>query len=238
MLEFAEWNQQRLLCAQLVFVDFDVIINENRSSVKIIFQTFFVDTMDEMCYPVFGGEVVFEFSFGKTVYDVIAAVRQLRGLSIRKLATLANISPTTLTSMLDRKPEKVPFRTLDAIAQVFDLGWMDLFNYEDDHVPEVDATGKVSVALIEGDFERIMGRLAEIKVVSPPNKLVSWNRNTHRSDWQAINGCSDEFRRSINFVLERLNSDGLVEAMRRILELEKDERYCVKAPSANKADAE
>ena len=52
MLEFAEWNQQRLLCTQLVFVDFDVIINENRSSVKIIFQTFFVDTMDEMCYPV------------------------------------------------------------------------------------------------------------------------------------------------------------------------------------------
>ena len=178
------------------------------------------------------------FTLGQTVYDVISAVRQLKGLSIRKLAMLANISPTTLTSMLDRKPEKVAFRTLDAIAQVFDLGWVDLFNYENDRVPEVDSTGKVSMELAAGDFERIMSRLAAIKVITPPNRLVSHHLNTRRPDPQFISGSAAEFRRSINFVLERLNDDGLMEAMRRILELEKDERYCIKSPNTNKEELE
>ena len=86
------------------------------------------------------------------------------------------------------------------------------FWYENDCVPEVDSTGKVSVELVAGDFERIMSRLAAIKVITPPNRLVSHHLNTRRPDPQFISGSAAEFRRSINFVLERLNDDGLMEA--------------------------
>ena len=162
-----------------------------------------------------------EFSADVKVYDVINELRRVCNLSIRQLAALASISPTTLTSMLDRRPEKISIRTLDAIGQVFDLAWMDLYNCYEGHCPDVDTAGKVSSALYPGDFESIMARLAEMPIVA---KRITRSLNTRRPVQSADNG-TDEFRRSIHFVLERLNNDGLVEAMRRILELENDERY-------------
>lgn len=176
----------------------------------------------------------FEFFYDATVYDVIDWLREAHGLSIRKVAALASISPTTLTSMLDRRPAKVTFRTLDAIAQVFGLHWEDLYNYEDEHVPEVDATGKVPSFINAEDLKRIMSRLKDLSV-SPVKATRSLN--TRRPERKTTSS-SEEFRRSIHFVLERLNNDGLMEAMRRILELEKEERYCIKTSNADKEDDE
>jgi len=62
-----------------------------------------------------------------TVYDIIDRIREEKNLSTRKLAQLAKIPPTTLESMMTRRPEWAIVSRLQAIARVFGLDWTDFY---------------------------------------------------------------------------------------------------------------
>lgn len=155
------------------------------------------------------------------VYDVIAKLREKTDMSIRRLAMLASISPTTLTSMLQRRPERISIRTLDAIARVFMLEWKDLFNYEEDQVPEIDRTGKVAAVMEEHDFLRVISRL--VGEITTPMDVME--QALAQPLGYRPGNAADEFKRSIHFVLDQLNDAGLMEAMRRILDVASEATY-------------
>lgn len=154
-----------------------------------------------------------------SVYEVISMIRGK--MSIRSLAKQAKISPTTLTSMLQRTPPKISIRTLDAIAQVFGLAWQDFFNCEAGRVPKVDESGKVPAEMSREDFQRVTSRL----VGEAYTPLEAVQRAMPQGFTQRPDGEVEAYKRSIQFMLGQLNKDGVLVVLERTLEVYKNPDY-------------
>ena len=178
-----------------------------------------------------------------TVYDMIEALRLSKEMSSRKLANTAGVSTATLASLMARRPITMSAFTLDKIAQVFNLRWNDLLNKPATIADELLAQSRVSTRMSREDVEALSERLNSDGIInfmrlvesvrSMPRAESSEDRSEERTRAASRRGDSassgkSEFRNSIFFVLEKLNDDGLMEAMRRILDIANDPQYCKK----------
>lgn len=155
-------------------------------------------------------------------YDVVNALRNKCHLSVRQLAREMGIAPTTLSSIFSRRPLALDREILVRLGIAFDLPWYVLLNKSAAH--EVETSGssrmRVTVLLSHKDIEMINERI--IKPYQCPKRYIDI-QNDRRDDDTGDDG---DFRRSILFVLNKLNDEGLMEAMRRILDVANKPKYC------------
>lgn len=175
----------------------------------------------------------------KTVYDVIDDLRQARGLSGRALAQLAGIQPTTYTSFMARRPPSIPKRHLEALGNVFGMEWHEFLNLSEDARVEKASESKVSVAISDEDYE--MFRIANLAIDREPSfgvgvtgRGIAPEERARSKEYDAL--CREQYRRSVFFMTEKLNSKGIMNVMQRIIELTNDPQYCIE--EQNKEDTE
>ena len=191
----------------------------------------------------------------ETVFDVIDRLRTMRYLSQRKLATLANMHPTTFASMVSRCPKFISKDTLTAIAKVFNLEWYDLIGLEKDSIPEDLLDTRIPTALTSNQVATVMRRFGEKQPGFSFEMYFAENGDgvmmTHTREVFKAGECNDainapanpvlpieaparekadtelseQFKQSFMFVLDKLNSDGLLEAMRSVLAIAQDSKY-------------
>lgn len=156
-----------------------------------------------------------------TVYDIIDRIREEKNLSTRKLAQLAKIPPTTLESMMTRRPEWAIVSRLQAIARVFGLDWTDFYEPGREEYVIEDVPARVSCQIASEAVEDILKHALE---KSGEGIAVAAYKREPQPE------ATDEhlFRKSTAAILNRLNSEGLMEAMRHLLEIAADPRYCKK----------
>ena len=164
-----------------------------------------------------------------TVYEIIDRLREARGLSTRKLAQLAKLPPTTVESMMTRQPKWIGVARLEAIAAVFQLEWTDLFEPHRENAVIGTTILKVSSQIPEGHLEDILHHAME-KMPHGFSFSFSFNGKDSQSPNLAYHERNEEplFLQSATAVLKRLNTEGLMEAMRRLLDISSDPRYCKK----------
>ena len=155
-----------------------------------------------------------------TVFDIIQKLLDEKGLSVRRLAQLAKMAPTTLESIMTRKPKWVSVARLESIARVFQLHWTDLFEPgREEYVTDTNPP-KVSSYIKAEQAEEIVERALE---KSGQGFAFAFDFRVEQQSKEK----DDEvlFRKSVNAILNRLNSDGLLEAMRHLLTIEENPVY-------------
>jgi len=155
-----------------------------------------------------------------TVFDIIQKLLDEKGLSVRRLAQLAKMAPTTLGSIMTRKPKWVSTARLEAIARVFQLHWTDLFEPGREEYVTGEKLPKVSSYIKKEDEVDILARALE-----KSGEGFAFAFDFRVEPQQKQNDDEALFRKSVNAILNRLNSDGLLEAMRRLLDLENNPAY-------------
>ena len=166
-----------------------------------------------------------------TVFELIEVLRLKKGMSSRQLALSANVSTATLASLMNRKPSTISIETLDRLAKVFDERWFSLLNKPESITDEYALEKRISVSMERSDIEEVGYRLTK------DNAFMTHVDRLHQLDIreaQAFGFTKKEvitshekngFKSSIFFVLDKLNDDGLMEAMRRILDVANDPQY-------------
>lgn len=166
-----------------------------------------------------------------TVYDLIEVLRLKHDYSSRRLAIEANVSTATLASLMTRKPSTIAIDTLDKIARVFGARWYDLLNKPNSIVDEYILEKRVPVTMTADDIAEAGYKITEDhyfmehierihRLERRGAKAVAIEKNTVQTSE------IDRFKNSLSFVLDKLNDDGLMEAMRRILDVANDPKYC------------
>ena len=165
----------------------------------------------------------------KTVYDVIDILQEASHWSMRKLAELSKIKPSTLATLMKRRSDKISVEILIKLAKVFGVEWYQLLTLNPDtHLrlaaPSERVYAEVQDYELDDIIEYALNHPGHVRFsngfgdpVAPPSPHEF--RFTAPPD-------SDEllFRQSIEFFLGKMNPDGLKEAMRRILEIVNDPR--------------
>lgn len=160
------------------------------------------------------------------LYDVITALRQKHRMSLRMLATTAKLPPTTLASMMTRRPSTIDKDVLIRIALALNVKWVDLLNKPDSYALECELEDRVPVEMSQEDLE-----IVKKKLVDPLAMAIKFDvgeRHAVRfSEYQCPNRRVEEsdFKRSFAFVLDKLNDDGLLEAMKCVLELANEPKF-------------
>lgn len=184
------------------------------------------------------------------VYEVIFGLRISRKMNSKQLAELAGIPPTTLATTMSRRPLRVSKDFLKSIAAVFELQWYELLGKEsEDELAESE--NRVSAQLGQAETIRVMHGILngvnpsmygsfrlegeQPQIIHNESRIMDVH---HRSTHTSPNFTSDEnqFRQSIFFILNRLNDAGLMEAMRRVLDIAQDPKFC--KPSAHSEDTQ
>ena len=174
------------------------------------------------------------------VYEVIDALRRSKGYSFRELAGRTGISHTTLASILTRRVPKISASTLEAIAKAFEIGVNDLLP---NRTP-IQGAGKHVLRywaeLTEEEAEQVLTNLIgenyEQFLSDEKINVVNDRPYTNRAEPATRATMSRHFRQTINFVLNKLNDDGLMEAMRRVLDVAQDPQYCISTTTLTKKE--
>ena len=166
----------------------------------------------------------------KTVYNVIEELQAASHWSMRKLADLAKLKPSTLSTLMKRKSDKISVDILSKLAKVFGVEWYELLTLDPNtHLRLADSSERVYAEVHDYEFNDIIDHAlnhpGHIRFangfgdpVTPPSRQEFQLTSQPDTDEQL-------FRQSIEVFLGKLNPDGLKEAMRRILEIVNDPRY-------------
>lgn len=166
----------------------------------------------------------------KNVYDVIDTLRESSHWSWRKLAFLAEIKPSTLATLMKRKSDKISVDLLVKLAKVFGVEWYELLTLDPNtHLRFVPPSDRVYSEVQDYEFDDIVDHAlnhpGHIRFsngfgapITPPSTPAPLSEQLPDSDELL-------FRQSIEFILGKLNEDGLREAMRQLLSIAKDPRY-------------
>lgn len=172
------------------------------------------------------------------VYEVIEALRKYKGLTAKKLAEKAGMPATTLATIMRRQPITIAKKHLTAIANALGVQWYDLLNVSESAYPDDE---KVSSKLSPSDTEAVLVKLTgEDKYASvrysvtgrgtpPQESLDSTTKNGVRI--YGSPGASDpsyHYRHSIILMLNRLNTEGLIEAMHQVTAIARNPNLCKK----------
>lgn len=174
-----------------------------------------------------------------SVYDVIEALRRYNGYSLRDLAAKAGVSHTTISSLYSRHSTRMSIPLLAKIAQVFGVSWYELLGREamsfGDNTPAENEkpVPKVSTALTPEIIRKILERL-----IGEGYERYLYGDTIRRNESVLYDGGvshtnSMYMKRSIDIFLNKLNDEGLMEAMRHILDLAQDPRYCISSEPNN-----
>lgn len=165
------------------------------------------------------------------VYDIIIRIRDGHNLTTRHLAMMAGIPPTTLESLLQRKAQSLRKDWLVRIARVFGMPWHALMTTSDDEqqVPLCKNDKFVPVYAIDDDeAERIVQHFLALPTPVLGHKRGITPSHVNTRAHEIPMSADEHFRQSILVVLNRLNSDGLMEAMRRVLDVQNNPVYCLR----------
>lgn len=178
------------------------------------------------------------------VYAIIDALREHKYLSVRKLAELAGINPSTLATIMARRPKTISRKYLEALGGVLGVMWFDLVNvpeyaYSDDaKIPAALSAEDAEIVLhaLIGSEERTFAHqfLPEKAHTSRlPEKQMEVELNGRLSalqhdDWEAEEGSVQDayYRQSIIYMLGRLNTEGLLEAMHQVAAIARNPSLC------------
>lgn len=151
-----------------------------------------------------------------SVYEVIDELRERKHLSVRKLAIIAGMPPSTLVSILDRRSVKLSKERLGAIANALGVEWTDLVN----EAASKARTYKVSMALTEEEKKCIVEKIMS---PSPKNNSKSSSTQTQKSDrllqdfLQPLLGLSHEEYDSLFTVPSQLKGKTELELLREYI---------------------
>ena len=152
-----------------------------------------------------------------TVFDIINELRGAKHLSVRGLGQEAGIPPTTFESMMARRPRSVDIERLNKIAGVFGLEWQDLFEYGRDVHGKNSEKPKVDTYIKEDEIPYILERAFEKAGLDGAGSLYLNMRPTVSAP--------DRFRDVLHALIERLNDEGVMEAMFKLSEIERNSAY-------------
>lgn len=163
------------------------------------------------------------------LYDIIDAMRKKYRMSSRTLAMQAKIPATTLASMMTRRPATIDKEALVRIASVFCVEWYRLLNMTEDEASKCEDELRISTAMTAQDVEYVYNHVVKPLDCSVRYRAMELSNAERQCMLKPIHQRNERehgFRSSILFVLEKLNDDGLMEAMRRILDVANDPKYC------------
>ena len=196
-----------------------------------------------------------------SVYDVIEALCRWRGFTTKELAAQSSIKYTTLATILQRRPEKIAAKNLELIAQVFETEWYMLLGRDE----EPDALDKYSGRNINGlrvsalmdeetikrvlesiigeEYRKILDRIYDSRESQTRDRLNFANpiygNHTPLAHKAVHSEIRAKFDACVDLVFDNFNEAGVVEAMRYILALSQDPRYCKSASfNAENEDAQ
>lgn len=160
-------------------------------------------------------------------YDIVNALRQRCHLSVRQLAREMKMPPTTLASIFSRRPDSLDREILFRFGRVFDLKWYMLLNKPSAAEARFKgvSTIKVDLTLSDEDIQSIYENI----LVGYQCPARFENQNTEMPD--STRSGDDDFKRGMMFVLNRLNEDGLMMVMQKIIEIAADPQYCISTDS-------
>lgn len=167
----------------------------------------------------------------KDFYDLIEGLRKEARISSKELAIRANTPVTTLASIMSRRPETLDRRTLDRIARVFGSKWDEILDLSEEQADRYAyyAKMRIPVTMSQESVERVYAKLVKKLDFSGTVRPIGRyhpNPNTTQASKIDVHTDWDSFKSSITLVLDKLNDDGLMEAMRRILDVANDPKYC------------
>ena len=181
------------------------------------------------------------------IYDLIESLRKWKGYSLREVAQKAAITYTTLASIMSRRSPTISKRTLTQIATVFEVEWYVLLNCKNESEPVLIKTGRFSdeprieTYLSEMDAKQILHRIIGDEYMQYLTVLDELKKSTFQSKATGYEVQCDQtlrlqFKQSIDFVLNKLNDEGLMEAMRRVLDIAQDPKFCISTATGNKKE--
>ena len=186
------------------------------------------------------------------VYDVIDTLRQKKHLSMRKLATLADIPYTTFTSFMTRRPATIAKSYLEAIAKVLSIEWTDLVSDAEAERASEEGRTKISTVLTTDEKEYILHNLFNdnprltgeamlrrpVRAYDEAVQRLTANR-PHLSQMNGFEAIDEEnvitlYKQTIITMLDRLNIDGLLEAVHLVVALAREPDLCIKNTKEDK----
>ena len=171
------------------------------------------------------------------VYDVIDALREHCLLSQRKLAELAGILPNTMTTLMIRRPSRIPKKYLEALAPVFGLKWYELLNMTEADAERFENVNKLPSGLTEEDMAAILTKngnrfhfFFKRNADGSMDSVIRPSAQTDASNLPALPQHESEddmqYKKSILLMLNRLNTEGLLEAMHQVAAIARDPNLC------------
>jgi len=169
------------------------------------------------------------------VYDVIDELRKSKHWSRRTLANLASIAPTTLASMMNRKSDLISIDMLKKIAAVFDSEWYELLSADPQtELRDTPTSSRIRTEVPAQDKALIISNVLS-KPIEPIMAIAATGRGAAITEPMVpqlpVAKYGDDmslFRRSIVFILNQLNTQGLREAMHQLLIIANDPNNTLK----------
>ena len=152
-----------------------------------------------------------------TVYDVIAELRDAKNWSTRRLAQEAGIPPTTLDSILSRKPQGLSIERLKQIAGAFGLEWLDLFEYGRENLVSGKDKDKVNSYIKEEELPYILEQAFMKAGLDAPIRQFEKLEPTVTVE--------DNYRQILKAMIDHLNETGLQEAMFVLMPISRNSDY-------------
>lgn len=159
------------------------------------------------------------------LYDIITALRQKHRMSLRMLALQSHIPPTTLASLMSRRPSTIDKSMLLNIALTFDVNWVDMLNKPESYATECALQDRIPVEMTQEDIEAVRKKLIDPLIAKISFKVPYEQRLQTCQRNFLYHSNKNDFERSFMFVLNKLNDDGLLEAMKRILEITEEPKF-------------
>lgn len=174
------------------------------------------------------------------VYEVIDALRKQRNLTGKKLAEMAGMPTTTLATIMGRKPAAIPKKYLVALAEALGVRWHELLNVSENEYPDgVKIPSKLSPADVTEILKKLIGydENSEVRYNVIGRGVGSSERARIMCEYgmtmpsadhgeDDVPACDAQYRRSIIYMLDRLNTEGLLEAMHQVLTLTRQAEFC------------
>ena len=173
------------------------------------------------------------------VYEVIDTLRKHRKLTGKKLAEMAGMPTTTLATIMGRKPAAIPKKYLVALAEALGVRWNEMLNVSENEY---------------SDAAKIPSKLSPLDVAEILQNLIGYDENSDvrynvigrgvgpierqrimseygmampdtDHDEDDVPACDAQYKRSIIYMLDRLNTEGLLEAMHQVLTLTRQAEF-------------
>jgi len=182
----------------------------------------------------------------KSVFDVIDALLEHHGYTMKELAERSGVPYTTLASMMAKKPSKISKNTLLDIADVFEVAWYEMLGrqkgFEDDNERATrNIHGiRLNAEMDEEDYIKVLRKVLGDEYVKEDDELILEARipviRYRQVDVISASTLKKHFRASINTVLERLSDEGVMEVMRHVLDIAQNPKYYAPTDQKTKED--